>query len=680
MRPKPPAPGKVPGTDSASSSTANPPRVRGDGDGQTVPHTTFPSPTPPHLQVSQAPIPGRRDGSATEHSTVTIPPPSRLEVTDIPAQQNSTLETSTGLDGYTVRISRLPAPDEDGFRIFINRKFVDVKNEGTVCVKFDEVIGAYRATDILNKLPQGPALYKNEGELTWSQRLTDTTKTIETERPVARIDRSAGAHQGLASTSLEQPLPLGQPGLENDAQGYYRLQQNPKPGSNEPEYVYGFRVPELNWVRVDPPPGGFNTQPTQLKDWTDYQLWKLYGIHGNDIQRFRTEAESSGTRPAWVKPIETDNPGKQLIEDSLRWLYPDTTEAERAVILRAYNLSIGQQSRLRREMTEHLSIPKWAEDHKLQSRDINDPNRFDQLHSEYTEQIRHLRYDTGESNLHLLEDSVTKEFLDAFLEKAGYRRNKNNCLYRTDIPALFRADDRSPFELALDGRMLPRFGHQPGSTTQKPMSVTVSLHNAKSYNGKPDPEYVLYNRQTNKHPGKLPGEAESPLAGRRTDDSEWSDSDSSLHFDSDDDYEAIRHKQTIRFIYGFDTRNLEVVFREENMAFNRRAAVGMTMFPGDDLEALVSVSRRGINADRIWLFNSNLTRAVRVKDIADEAGYHDSDIEGRTHSGDNNYPEYDRLIQRAAAKGKPVLEITDEKKTHATDIIWPEIPVKQGPR
>ncbi|MGL6245736.1 hypothetical protein [Pseudomonas sp.] len=693
MRPKPPTSISVPDLSLPSSFTITPPKLRSGTDGPPLTRLTTPSPIPSDSQGLIHVIPGHGESSGAGHAIGTSSPASRLEVKDIPAQQLSMRDTSAGLNKYLLRaatLRQMQAPDEDGFRNIAGRKFVDVKDEGTVYVEFDELIDAYRATDLYKKLPQGPALYKNEGGPTWSPRSVGTTKNSETEPLFSRHDKPAialPATTDVASLNEQTGIEVAPAkvflsgeihGLA-DVQGYYRVKQHAPPGSSAPEYAFGFKDAGNYWVKVDPPPGGFNAQPSQLKDWTDYQIWKLYGIHGGDIQRFRNEAEHSGTRPGWVKLIENDKQGQQLINESFRWLFPDATIEERRIILSSYNLSLGQQSRLRAEMREHLQIPQWAEDHKLQSQDAHNPNRFDHLYGEFNAQIRHLSYRTGKSDLYRLEDSLTKQFFDAFLIKTGYRRNKNNCLYRTDIAALFRGDERTPFELANDGWMLPRYGHTPGATTQKPMSATVSLSEARNYGSKPDHEYLLYNRQTNKYPGRDPDDADisDALDGS---DGEWSDSDSTLPFDLKQNYETIRHNQRISFTYGIDTRNLEVVPGEENKAFNSRALSGKTWFPDDPLEALISVSSRGISADRIWLFNSSATRAVRVKDIRDQAGHSSSErIEERTHSGANNHDEYDGLIERAVAAGKPVLELTGDKDWFATDIVWPQTIVKQGP-
>lgn len=532
-------------------------------------------------------------------------------ITQIPARQPLHPLADSSLAPYLLRpamLRTMPLPDEHGFRTIVARKFVDVKNEGTVYVEFDDATGVYRATDLYKKQSQGPALYKNDGEATWSQRPPER-ETVALKRPVP--DQPA----------LETFLPDKHPRVESPS-----LQRS-----------------------VEEPPASPSPGNTRL----------------------------------------SQNPRTQLIDGPLQSLHPEKTAHELETLLRSYNLSPGQQTRLHKDMLENLKIPDWAEQHKQTSRETGNPHRHDLLYSELEPNLRHLRNGTATTGLYELHLSLTHEFLDSFLVKAGYSRNRNNCLYRTDIPAVFRGDERTPFELANDGWMLPRYNHKPYATTQKAMSVTVSLKAAKMYGGdEPDPEYLLYNSQTNKYPGRQPDDASNDSDASDVSDvsatspvaSSGSESDSSLQLDLERNYETTRHKQQIQFVYAIDSRNMEIVLGEENHAFNR-AANGPNWFPEDDLEALLSVSRRGISADRIWVFDSSHQKAVRVKDLQDHVDNTDDAyarrVEERTHSGADNKDEYDRLIAEVAAAGKPVLLLSGDKEWFANDIVWPSLSENQ---
>jgi len=120
---------------------------------------------------------------------------------------------------------------------------------------------------------------------------------------------------------------------------------------------------------------------------------------------------------------------------------------------------------------------------------------------------------------------------------------------------------------------------------------------------------------------------------------------------------------------------------EENIRFNSAARdTSTTWFPSDDFEGLISVTRSGLNADRVWLLNTALTKGVTVDDIRYQAGDRAERIEAATHAGHANKFEYDLLIDQVEAAGKPVLRLSGNGNEFAYDITWPETdkPPTQG--
>jgi hypothetical protein len=124
---------------------------------------------------------------------------------------------------------------------------------------------------------------------------------------------------------------------------------------------------------------------------------------------------------------------------------------------------------------------------------------------------------------------------------------------------------------------------------------------------------------------------------------------------------------------------------EENLVFNGYAQTEKktgekTWFPDDSYEGHISMSARGLSADRIWLINSSGTRAAKINDICalylskPESARHRPSagrpIEERTWRGDYNKREYDDLIDEAANLGKPVIELPD-REIYSNDIVFP---------
>jgi hypothetical protein len=388
-----------------------------------------------------------------------------------------------------------------------------------------------------------------------------------------------------------------------------------------------------------------------------------------------------------LRSLTSTGPAAKSLEEITRQIQP-------------YNLSTRQLSRLVSDVQAQGRIPQWAEDLRHSSMDETNPHRFDEVYEELLPEILHLR-NQSTGNI-AFSANFTRPYLNALLTKAGYQRNKYNCLYRTDIPAMFRGDDRNPFEFFED-HMRPRQKHGVGSTTQKAVSATFSLSEAYVHaRSAPDVEALLYDTQHHKYPGKTidysgtRGYEESDDSSSSSDESSSSSDDSSsssaedssgnplLRF-HDKNYIAKRQDQRIGFTYLLDTRNIEVVPGEENLAFNAYARTEKKpgekiWFPDDSYEGHISMSARGLSADRIWLINSSGTRAAKINDICalylsqPESARHrpraGRPIEERTWSGDHNEWEYDDLIDQAANLGKPVIKLPDGE-IYSNDIVFP---------
>jgi hypothetical protein len=550
--------------------------------------------------------------------------------------------------------------DAEGFRWIVNRKFVDVYVDGvlrTTHVGLDES-GTLRSKLLTERIPSGPRLYKNAEGQTW--RLT--------EQPAAKRPRVQSPSQPIDQSRY---WPSGR---SPDNQGYFEMRESG--GSSAPQTLFALTDEYGNFMRVDPPAGGFGAQPTHFVHWTDRQIWQLYGLHGEDIVRFRLHAHTTGQPPQWAQPSPTGNPVTDLLRDSLRWLHPAMSFKERERYLQSFNLLPSQLLRLQQDMQNRLAIPAWVQAHQRLLDDVDNPQRFEQFAKDAVEQLnlkRNARHDWYHA-----ENSLTPEIREALLKSLGYLRNKNNCLYRTDIPALFRGDERTPFELANDGTMLPRYHHEPGATTHKPISATFSLNEGQMYASAPDPEYLRFNSQTHKYPGRDASDSSSESADSDASDSPsssssgWSEPASPVAWDHERDYRSSRTRQTEMFIYALDTRNLEVVPHEENMMFNASARkTPPTWFPSDDFEGLISVSRSGLSAERIWLLNSAQTKGARVTDINDMAGDSAGRIKAATHAGHSNQFEYDRLIDQVEAAALPIVRLSGNRNEFAHDIVWP---------
>ncbi|CAI8958243.1 Type III effector protein [Pseudomonas sp. IT-347P] len=593
------------------------------------------------------------------HSSTARVEPS-ITITQMPETQIARRGAATSpLQPYLQRVDASLGHDADGLKVHKGRKFADIANEDgsaadmTVMVAFHDLIKAYRARLPSERVPSGPPLYRVADSNLWSLK-----KPIEYYSPERYT-----LNERLTYYSRYVP----------DAQGYYAVHETalvPHQGRVISSRNVGFAFEDTDGrlVKVEPSEArGDASVPLKLAHWTDGEIWNAYNIHGAEVLAFRDEAQALGRAPEWARRVDNANQDKSLL-NSMKWCYPQKSRIERAELLRSYNLSIAQQKRLIPDMDK--GFPEWAEQHK-QLTLSNDEQRFSQIAEELEPYILRLRNE-GEHPSNALPDVELRyqnDFLEGYLMHSGYKRNVHGMLYRTDIPGMFRADLRTPFELARDKRLFRLKGNYYDSTTELPFSTTFSLDDALGYmNFDYYSDPLRYNSQANRYPGHVSSDSGSSYGGRfgSTDDS-----DNSFELDYSHDYPLRRRKQALGFLYIIDTRGVEVVPQAENIYLNNMD------FQGDKLEGQISMPKRGISAERIWLVHSDRSRAARVEDVFREAGDNVESIEQatwdgtlRTHTFFRPTP-YDDLIAKIASSGGVILDLPKGAETFSNDIIWP---------
>jgi len=581
-----------------------------------------------------------------------------ITITQMPETQTPQRRAATSpLEPYLQNVDESLSHNAEGLKVYKGRTFADIANDDgaaaglTVMVAFHDLIKTYRARLPSERVPSGPPLYRVADSNVWS-----LNKPIEYYDPM----------QYASSYTV-------------DARGYYsvhehRAVEHAGPYGKWIEFIvvkreagFAFIDEHRRLIRVDPDEArGDTSVPLKLAHWSDGDIWSLYRLKGAQALVFRIEAEALEKAPDWATRFNEPDTRK-FLSDSSRWSYPQKSETERAQILRSYNLSMAQQNRLRQDM-EHGRFPEWAEQHKRLTQNLSDDSRFEQIAEELQPLILRMREggQTPYFDSHPVEQRYEESFLKSYLEHAGYQRNQHDYLYRTDIPAMFRADLRTPFELARDKRLVKLRGNPSDSTTKSAFSATFGAANALSYTGfdyYSNPRH--YNTQANLYPGHFSDSDSS--SGYRHNSAE--ESDTSFEMDHSRDYPLLRRKQTLGFVYVIDTRGIEVVPRVENIYLNDKD------FDGDKLEGRISMPTRGISAERIWLVNSDLSQAARVEDILREAGDNAEAIEKATWAGADfmryGATEYDQLINRIAHAGGVVLKLPKGENSYSNDVTWP---------
>lgn len=445
---------------------------------------------------------------------------------------------------------------------------------------------------------------------------------------------------------------LGKPNFH----GYVEMQRKPGLDDNHgPLTQLAFR--EGARLTVVEPTGYSIYKENVLRPfWRDIDIWNLYRIEGPDIVRFRQDVALHQKPPAWVKQREYPSQREQLIDYLRLWTNPDSPLKSREQILarfQPYNLSVEQLVRLCKELSPsgqfnnliNDEMPGWVKTYQGRTRLVTNEKLFDPFLPEIDAEIIQLR-NQGEGTS-LLKASLTEPFFQQLLHLSGFKRNKHNYLYRTDIPAVFKVDDRTPFEIARPAAMVPRVVSAVGATSETPVSAMFSLKTAMDFAN-----------ETRALTGKEP---QHTTTGTST-----------------------PHAQCIQFCYLLDTRNMEVVAGQDNRAYNptrleRSPSDGKTWFPSMKMEGHVSMSPIGVTSRRVWLVNSGMTRAATVEDIHLQALTHSTGsqqspadaIEARIRAGELNRDEYDALIDEVATAGKRIIELPAGQEIFSDDIVFP---------
>jgi hypothetical protein len=584
-----------------------------------------------------------------------------ITITQMPETQIPRPRTATSpLEPYLQSLDATLSHDADGLKSHKGRKFADIAHEDgsaaglTVMVAFHDLIKAYRARLPSERVPSGPPLYRVADSNVWSLK-----KPIEYYPP----DRYT-QYERQGPRYRQVPDPQGYYAVHEFAHMKYQGEVITKSNAGFAlEGIFG------RMVKVDPSEARGDTSiPLKLANWTDAEIWKVYNIYGAEVVAFRAEAQASGRAPDWARRVDTNDHHTSLM-DSMKWSHPQKSRSECAELLRSYNLTIAQQKRLLADMDN--GFPEWTEQHKKLTQNTLDERRFDQIAEEMEPFILRMRNE-GENHdfdSHPVEQRYEESFLKSYLEHVGYKRNQHYYIYRTDIPAMFRADLRTPFELARDKRLVKLRGNPSDSTTKSAFSATFGAANGLSYmefDYYSNPRH--YNSQANLYPGHFSDSDSS--SGHRHNSAE--ESDTSFEMDHSRDYPLLRRKQTLGFLYVIDTRGIEVVPRVENIYLNDKD------FDGDTLEGRISMPTRGISAERIWLLSSDLSQAARVEDILRKAGDSAEAIEKATWAGTDGADfmrhgatAYDHLINRIARAGGVVLKLPKGQNSYSNDVTWP---------
>ncbi|WP_147407016.1 hypothetical protein [Pseudomonas sp. 91RF] len=493
---------------------------------------------------------------------------------------------------------------------------------------------------------------------TGSEPARDHAITPQSDTPTS-LTHSPPPHTTDVSTVTDDIPPYGHQSYytwdhaQTNYHGYVEMQR--KPGLND---THGPRIQVafhdgVALTIVSPVRYSANNRVLRPY-WRDIDIWNLYRIEGEDIVRFRREVAINGVQPSWVKLREYTSLREQWIDYLRLWTNPDSPlKSQEQVMARfqPYNLSIEQLGRLVKEISPSGQfnkmigdeMPTWVKSHQARTLVVTRFEQFGPYLTEIRDEMIRLRNQGGGKSL--LQATLTPPFFRQLLRRSGFKPNKHNYLYRDDIPAVFKVDERTPFDLARAGALLPQPLSAEGSTSAIAVSAMFSLKTAMGF--------------------AHPANTVLPSSSTQTKD-------------------PLTHSRRIMFCYLIDTRDVEVVPGPDNRIYNAtrvnpKPVDDKTLFPSMKMEGHVSMQPTGFTSRRIWLVNSTMTRAATVDDlytqargrVTDTNQTHDVAIESRTQAGVLNRDEYEALIDDVATAGKRVMELPPGKDIFSTDITFP---------
>jgi hypothetical protein len=314
----------------------------------------------------------------------------------------------------------------------------------------------------------------------------------------------------------------------------------------------------------------------------------------------------------------------------LKTVLPDQGKQAVETLLKSFNMIRTKRQRLAQDITATGQIPPWALDHRAQSMNVANPERFADLKPLISGMLETMRQSSGfypSATQRKAVANFSRGFLDAFAEDSGYRFNSQNSLYRTDVQALLRGDGYAPAEFAATGGLRIT----PGSHTDPyieagAIPASVNHRDAQTYANNLDESNLIYNSQESDYPAARPNESPSSPGSPRDPDS------------------PKRLNQRHGFLYLLDTRGYETVGVADNVIFNTRESHLSGGVVGSEVHLGAAGGR--FPANRMWLMHSDNTKAVRLDKLNDQYSATLHNLKEETYAGHFTRSDHDQLIER----------------------------------
>lgn len=289
----------------------------------------------------------------------------------------------------------------------------------------------------------------------------------------------------------------------------------------------------------------------------------------------------------------------------------DSSQEAIEALWQGFNMTDAKRLQLKNELRSTGKIPAWAQQHKIDSLNVSNPQRFNDIHSVVRTSIDDLQNTPSGtfSSLHrVLVKDFSDEFLQAYAHSRGYKTNVRNAFYRDDIEAVYRADFRTPSDIYDENAIrVTRTELDDEWTTDRSMLGSFNFEDATNFSRGERLEMLI---QDSFSPPPSPGSSSS------------SSSLEGYHY-------ALEQKQG--FVYLINTRGKEVVPLLDNHLINSQVFFLSSPRYYSHVHVSVGSGQRGIASNHVWLVKYDGTEAASINSLCEhlrgQLGIYESGIE-----------------------------------------------------
>ncbi|WP_300728765.1 hypothetical protein [Pseudomonas sp.] len=519
-------------------------------------------------------------------------------------------------------------------------------------------------------LPYGPGLKVNEKQVDWSKLAVSIDRTKAT-----KVEES-GQFTGLYAYENKHYAEYETYMLEVEVAGPSNRLRVADPAQDVPEYLINADgvLSKRPRLVLNPPPLDLtwaHQQNISTDEASFLVNWFKHLATGSSDERavaflrsFEFPADSrlgkyhlllaameeSNTVPEWANRYRFSPYWDRAASGNLEtvevlnalWRLDQRDSSKEAIeaLWKSFNMTGANRLRLKNELRTTGKVSAWAQQHRVGSMNISNPQRFDEIHSVVRSRIDELQ-NTSQGFIDNLNRVLVNDFSDDFLQayalSRGYKINVRDALFREDIGAVYRADFRTPSDICRENAIQVTSTELPDQcTTGRAMLGSFNFMDATRFSKNEQLEMLI---QDSLSPPSSPGSQASSLSEERYNP-------------------ALEQKQG--FVYLINTRGKEVVPLLDNNLINSK--VFFISYPRYYSHVHVSVGRgqQKIASNHVWLVKYDGTEAAPINSLFEHLreplSFYESSIESGARGARADTLSHNLFV---AANNHPSIQVRD---------------------